>query len=163
MFFELYDDDTAGWRPALLSEVAGTQKRVLRHFVGRILEFEPVVQILDLSVPQTGRALEILAVPEQVAVQTVPEAHVVVALMVFSLVDVPKISLLQYDFLEEMPSRHGSPNGHEDEDHVELYSQRVMLYRIRGRQCEVRYGQCPVAPTQLASYGSLSAGAGGNE
>ena len=54
-------------------------------------------------------------------------SRVSVPLMVFPLVDVPKVSLLQCEFLEDM--RPGTLNGDEDEDHVELYSQRVMLYR----------------------------------
>ena len=56
--------------------------------------------------------------------------------MVFPLVDVPKDQLnLQYEFHEDMLSRHGTPNGDEDEDHVELYSKRVMhANRLRGRK-----------------------------
>ena len=36
VIFELYDEHTAGWQPALLSEVAGPQERVLRHIVAQI-------------------------------------------------------------------------------------------------------------------------------
>ena len=57
---------------------------------------------------------------------------------VLPLVDVPKIKLLQHELQEEMLSRHGSHFGDEDEDHVELYSQRVTLYRLRGRKWELR-------------------------
>ena len=45
--------------------------------MGQIVEFAPVVSRIDVAVPQIGVALEIFAVPEQVIVQTVPEAHVV--------------------------------------------------------------------------------------
>ena len=112
-------------RPAPLSEVAGLQERDQRRTAEQIEEFALVVQILDVPVPQNGGALEIPAVLEQSIVQSIPAAHVVerasrvhVPLMVFPLVDVPKISLLHYEFHEEILSRHGSPNGDEDEDHV---------------------------------------------
>ena len=58
--------------------------------------------------------------------------------LVFPLVDVPQIRLLQHELQEEMLSRHGSQFGNEDKDHVELYSQRVTLYRFRGRKWELR-------------------------
>ena len=62
-----------------MSKVACPQERVFRHTAGQIVEFAPVVSRIDVAVPQIGRALEILAVPEQVIVQIVPEPHVVFA------------------------------------------------------------------------------------
>ena len=54
VYFTLDDDEEmlAAWvRPAPLSEVAGPQDWVLRHVVEQIVDFAPVVQILDLPVP----------------------------------------------------------------------------------------------------------------
>ena len=65
-------------------------------------------------------------------------SRVPVPRMGLPLVDVPKIRLVQHELREEMLSRHGSRFGDEDEDHVALYSQRVTLYRLRGRKWELR-------------------------
>ena len=46
VFFELYEEDTAGWRPAPVSEVAGPQERVQRHTSEQIVGFAPMVQSL---------------------------------------------------------------------------------------------------------------------
>ena len=93
MFFELYDEDTEGWRPAPLSEVAGPQERVLRHIV------EQIVDLAWRSWSSSGAGDR----------SEYPRAHVVegasrarVPLMVFLSVDVPKITLSQYDFQQEM-------------------------------------------------------------
>ena len=85
-----------------------------------------------------------LVFPQAVS-ESLPEAHVVeratripVPRTVLPLVDVPKIRLLQHELQEEMLPRHGSQLGDEDKDHVELYSQRVKLYRFRGTKWELR-------------------------
>ena len=53
MFFELFDEDTAGVRPEILAE-PGPQERVQRHTLEHIVDFvcSPMVQILDAPVPQ---------------------------------------------------------------------------------------------------------------
>ena len=38
MFFELYDEDTAGWRPPCLGEPPVPQARVQRHTVEQIID-----------------------------------------------------------------------------------------------------------------------------
>ena len=98
-----------------------------------------------------------MLVSPQAVPESLPEAHVVeratrvpVPRTVLKLVDVPKIRLLQHELQEEMPSRHGSQFGFEDKDHVELSGQKVGIERCR---------HCPVAPTQMASHGSLSTAA----
>ena len=53
MFFELFDEDTAGWRPAPLPEVAGPQAQVLQRTVKPIVDAVPLVPLLDDPVPQT--------------------------------------------------------------------------------------------------------------
>ena len=53
MFFELFDEDTAGWRPAPLPEVAGPQAQVMQRTVKPIVDAVPLVPLLDDSVPQT--------------------------------------------------------------------------------------------------------------
>ena len=45
-------EEPGGSRPAPLSEVAGWQEKVERHFVEHLAEFAPMVQILDALVPQ---------------------------------------------------------------------------------------------------------------
>ena len=55
VFFELFDEDTAGVRPGVLAEPR-PQERVQRHVVEHITDFvrvAPMVQILDAPVPQT--------------------------------------------------------------------------------------------------------------
>ena len=54
VFFELFDEDTAGVRPKVLAEPR-PQERVQRHVVERITDLvrvAPTVQILDAPVPQ---------------------------------------------------------------------------------------------------------------
>ena len=46
------DEEPGGGRPAPLSEVAGWQEKVERHFVEHLAEFATMVQILDALVPQ---------------------------------------------------------------------------------------------------------------
>ena len=58
MFFELYDEDTAGWRPAPLPEVAGPQAQVLQRTVEPIVDAVPLVPLLDDPVPQTVEQLQ---------------------------------------------------------------------------------------------------------
>ena len=51
MFFELYDEDTAGWRPP------GPQGRIQRHTVEQIIEIFVPVQALDVLLPQLAEQL----------------------------------------------------------------------------------------------------------
>ena len=54
VFFELFDEDTAGVRPEALAEPR-SQERVLRRIVEHIVDFvrfAPMVQIPDAPVPQ---------------------------------------------------------------------------------------------------------------
>ena len=76
MFFELFDEDTAGVRPRVLAE-SRPQEHVQRHTTEHIVDFvccAPMVQILDAPVPQTVEQLpdvlrffdRLSTVPEQV-------------------------------------------------------------------------------------------------
>ena len=59
VFFELFDEDTAGVRPKVLAEPR-PQERVQRHTMEHIVDFvccAPMVQILDALVPQTVEQL----------------------------------------------------------------------------------------------------------
>ena len=59
VFFELFDEDTAGVRPEVLAEPR-PQERVQRHTMEHIVDFvccAPMVQILDAHVPQMGEQL----------------------------------------------------------------------------------------------------------
>ena len=77
--YNTFGDDeevlAAGVRPAPLSEVAGPQERFQRHTVEQIVDFVPVVQILDAPVPQMGEStatvLEQVIVPPRQEVQVV--------------------------------------------------------------------------------------------
>ena len=100
-YLELSSDEEValarGMRPAPLSEVARPHGWV-RHTVEQIVEFVPVVQILDAPVPQVVDS--VLAVPEQRIVQHLPEACVLehvarvwVPLMSFPSLDVPTTGL----------------------------------------------------------------------
>ena len=51
VFFELYDEDTAGWRPP------GPQGRIQRHTVEQIIETFVPVQALDVLLPQLAEQL----------------------------------------------------------------------------------------------------------
>ena len=54
VFFELFDEDTAGVRPGVLAEPR-PQERVQRHTLEHIVDLvccSPMVQILDAPVPQ---------------------------------------------------------------------------------------------------------------
>ena len=60
VFFELFDEDTAGVRPEVLAEPR-PQERVQRHTMEHIVDFvccAPMVQILDAPVPQTVEQLQ---------------------------------------------------------------------------------------------------------
>ena len=57
VFFELFDEDTAGVRPEVLAEPL-PQERVQRHVVEHITD--PMVQILDAPVPQTVEQPDVL-------------------------------------------------------------------------------------------------------
>ena len=59
VFFELFDEDTAGMRPGVLAEPR-PQEWVQRHTMEHIVDFvcfAPMVQILDAPVPQTVEQL----------------------------------------------------------------------------------------------------------
>ena len=59
MFFEFFDEDTAGVRPGVHAEPR-PQERVQRHTMEHIVDFvcfAPMVQILDAPVPQTVEQL----------------------------------------------------------------------------------------------------------
>ena len=61
VFFELFDQDTAGVRPTSLVEPPGPQERVPRHTVEQMADVAPMVQILDAPVPQTvDKLVEVL-------------------------------------------------------------------------------------------------------
>ena len=78
VYYTFGDDEeklAAGVRPAPLSEVAGPQERFQRHTVEQIVDFVPVVQILDAPVPQMGASTP--AVLEQVIVPPRQEVQVV--------------------------------------------------------------------------------------
>ena len=57
MFFELYDEDTAGLQATGLVEPRGPQEHVQRHTTEQMVEFAPMVQILDAPVLQTVEQL----------------------------------------------------------------------------------------------------------
>ena len=61
MFFELFDEDTAGWRPPPLPEVAGPQAQVLQRTVEPIVDAVPPVSLLECAF-----STRFMTVPEQV-------------------------------------------------------------------------------------------------
>ena len=71
------EEEPGGGPPAPLSEVAGRQEKVERHFVEHLAEFAPVVQILDAPVPQMDGdvtdTLRILDFPVAEQVNDVPK------------------------------------------------------------------------------------------
>ena len=88
VFFELFDEDTAGWRPAPLPEVAGPQAQVLQRTVEPIVDAVPLVPLLDDPVPQTVDKLhDVLQFFDRLS--AVPEP----------VIEVPKI------FSEDVPMR----------------------------------------------------------
>ena len=90
VFFELFDEDTAGLRPGVLCEPR-PQERVQRHTMEHIVDYvcsAPSVQILDAPVPQLVEQLpDVLRFFDRFA--TVPE----------QVIAVPKI------FIESVPPR----------------------------------------------------------
>ena len=70
-------EEPGGGLPAPLSEVAGRQEKVVRHFVEDLGELAPLVQILDLPVPQmvdyVADALRVLDFPLAEQVIEVPK------------------------------------------------------------------------------------------
>ena len=90
VIFELFDEDTAGMRPGVLSEPR-PQERVQRHTMEHIVDFvcfTPTVQILDAPVRQTVEQLpDVLRFFDRL--MTVPEP----------VIEVPKI------FTEDVPVR----------------------------------------------------------
>ena len=57
VFFELCDEDTAGWRPASLAEPPGPHERTQRHTVEQLIEAFVRVPMLDVPVPLTVEQL----------------------------------------------------------------------------------------------------------
>ena len=57
-FFRLYDEEDAEWgaRPGSVTDPR-PQQRVLRHIVEHLEDPAPMVQILDVPVPQKGNEL----------------------------------------------------------------------------------------------------------
>ena len=53
VFFKLFDEDTAWWRPAPLPEVAGPQARILQRTVEPIIESFVLVPMIEVLAPQT--------------------------------------------------------------------------------------------------------------
>ena len=71
VFFELFDEDTAGVRPEVLAEPR-PQERVQRRTLEQIVDAVPLVQILDAPVPQMVEQLpDVLRFFDRLA--TVPE------------------------------------------------------------------------------------------
>ena len=70
--FSLYDEEPGGRRPPCLGEPPGLPERVQRHTVVQLADVAPMVQILDVPVPQMADQLvDVLelsdaAIPEQV-------------------------------------------------------------------------------------------------
>ena len=68
----MYEEEPGGRRPASLAEPPGPQERIQRRTVEQPAEIAPMVQILDVLVPQTvGQLVEVLRpfdtmLPEQV-------------------------------------------------------------------------------------------------
>ena len=67
------EEEPGGGLPAPLSEVAGRQGKVERHVVEDLVELAPLVQILDLPVPQmVDNVLDASRIPERpMAVQVI--------------------------------------------------------------------------------------------
>ena len=67
------EEEPGGGRPAPLSEVAGRQGKVEQHVLEDLCELAPLVQILDLPVPQlVDNVLDALRIPERpMAVQII--------------------------------------------------------------------------------------------
>ena len=60
------EEEPGGGLPAPLSEVAGRQGKVERHIVEDLGELAPLLQILDLLVPQTvDNVVDSLRIPER--------------------------------------------------------------------------------------------------
>ena len=68
VYFELFDEDTAGLRPGLVTD-CGPLERVQRHIVEQLTDFvrvAPMVQIFDGLVPQTvGNPMDAFRVMDQ--------------------------------------------------------------------------------------------------
>ena len=77
------EEEPGGGRPAPLSEIAGWQGKVERHVVEHLAEFAPLVQILDLPVPQmVDNVLDALRIPErQMAVQVIEVPKILIGVI----------------------------------------------------------------------------------
>ena len=74
------EEEPGGWLPAHLSEVAGRQGMVERHVVEDLGELAPLVQILDLPVPQmVDNVVDALRIPVRpMAVQVIEEPKILI-------------------------------------------------------------------------------------
>ena len=82
VFYELYDEDTAGSRPPCLGEPPGPQARVQRHTVEQMIESFVPVPILDLDGPVPQMVEQLVGVLN-VFDKSLPE----------QVIEVPKITL----------------------------------------------------------------------
>ena len=100
VFFELFDEDTAGLRPGVLAEPR-PQERVQRHTMEHIADLvccAPLVQTLDAPVPQTVEQLQdVLQFFERLS--TVPEQVIEVPKIISE--DVPMRAVLRATQLAE--------------------------------------------------------------
>ena len=95
------EEEPGGGLPAPLSEVAGRQEKVERHFVEHLAEFAPMVQVLDAPVSQMGGD-----VTDTLRILDFPIAE--------QVIDVPKISC------SPCPSRSLVPEPQSAEQLVEV-------------------------------------------
>ena len=113
VFFELFDEDTAGVRPTGLVEPPGPQERVSRHTVEQMAVVAPMVLILDAPVPQmVDQFAEILNLEEDVldAGRLVDRYFQVPELVI----EVPKF------IIEDVPMRTSVPEPQMAEQLVEV-------------------------------------------
>ena len=104
-FFLLFDEEDAVWgtRPTGLVEPQGPQERVQRHAVEQLADFAPMVQILDVPVPQmVDQLVDVLklldtAIPEHVIAvpkilqDSIPHRAVFELQLAEQLVEVPTV------------------------------------------------------------------------
>ena len=73
MLFELFDEDTAGWRPAPLLE---PQPQDLPRHRPRDVDYTPLVQVFDVPVPQQMDVVPSKYIPVEHVEQLVPQERV---------------------------------------------------------------------------------------
>ena len=131
----------AGVRPAPLSEVAGPQERVQRHTVEQIVDFVPVVQILDAPVSQMGASIP--AVLEQVIVPSLPEvrfmervARVRAPLVAVPGLAVPPTALRDHsDAALEFEEDEEEDEGVEEEEELEMFDESINRFPSSCSSC----------------------------